>query len=277
MKMSEFESLMNLWWSFSFSDRVENFRWERALKVELRSTFWLTRCSADWVSWRSIDRSTWRCFALKFNRSPCSWLIFFSSSSFLSKATSSCFTLFLWSSCMRSQCSLSCRVKSRWLWSSFSILMTSLSWLLTQWNSCSLMFMFHAMTAFSASTEAWMSRSETLLLTVLLSRRVVRDSTDSTSRVMMREDRSCWDKSRWEIDVLNWCFLMSENSKNFLWISDNNWVLYSKNFLQIEWWKMSVESKNFLRSKMMMQIWRISCKFFLLNRLFCIIYSSIAE
>ncbi len=54
---------------------------------------------------------------------------------------------------------------------------------------------------------------------------------------MMKEDRSCWDKSKWEIDVLNWCFLMSENSKNLLWISDNNWVLYSKNFLQIEWWK----------------------------------------
>ncbi len=88
------------------------------------------------------------------------------------------------------------------------------------------------MTAFSASTEALMSRSETLLLTVLLSRRVVRDSTDSTSRVMMREGRSCWDKSRWKIDVL-----MNENSMNFLWISDNNWVLYSKNFLQIEWWK----------------------------------------
>ncbi len=214
--MNEFESLMNLWWSFSFSlsDRVEDSRWKRA-------SFWLTRCSADWVSWRDIDRSAWRCFALKFNRSPCSWLIFFSSSSFLSKVTSSCFALFLWSSCTRSQCSLSCRVKSRWLRSSFSILITSLSWLLIQWNSCFLMFMFHAMTAFSASTEASMSRSETLLLTVLLSRRFVQDSTDLTSRVMMREDRSCWNKSRWEIDVLNWCFLMSENSKNFLWISGN--------------------------------------------------------
>ncbi len=53
------------------------------------------------------------------------------------------------------------------------------------------MFMFHAMTAFSASTEASVSRSETLLLTVLLSRRVVQDSTDLTSRVMMREGRSC--------------------------------------------------------------------------------------
>ncbi len=78
------------------------------------------------------------------------------------------------------------------------------------------MFMFHEMSAFSASTEALMSRSETLLLTVLLSRRVVQDSTDSTSCIMMREDRSCWDKSKWKIDVLNWCFLMSENSKNFL-------------------------------------------------------------
>ncbi len=191
MKMSEFKSLMNLWWSFSFSlsDKVEDSRWER-------TSFWLTRCSANWVSWRSIDWSAWRCFALKFNHSSCSWLIFFSSSSFLLKATFNCFTLFLWSSYTRSQCSLSCKVKSCWLWSSFSILMTSLNWLLTQWNSCSSMFIFHAMTAFSASTEASMSRSETLLLTVLLSRRVVEDSTDSTLHVMMREDRSCWDKSK---------------------------------------------------------------------------------
>jgi len=143
-------------------------------------------------------------------------LIFFSSSSFLSKVTFSCFTLFLWSSCMRSQCSLSCKVKSCWLRSSFSILMTSLSWLLTQWNSCSLMFMFHTMITFSASTEALMNRSETLLLTVLLSRWVVQVSTDLTLCIMMKEDRSCWDKSKWKIDVLNWCFLMSENSKNFL-------------------------------------------------------------
>ncbi len=95
--------------------------------------------------------------------------------------------------------------------------------------------MFHEMTAFSASAEALMSESETLLLTVLLSRRVVQNSTDLTLHVMMREGRSCWDKNRWKIDVLNWCFLMSENY--FLWISGNNWVLYSKNFLQIEWWK----------------------------------------
>ncbi len=97
--------------------------------------------------------------------------------------------------------------------------------------------MFHEVSAFSASTEALMNRSETLLLTVLLSRWVVQDSTDLISCIMMKEDKSCWDKSKWEIDVLNWCFLMSENSKNFLWISDNNWMLYSKNFLQIEWWK----------------------------------------
>jgi len=108
MKMSEFESLMNLWWSFSLSDRVEDSRREW-------TSFWLTRCSADWVSWRDIDWSAWCCFALKFNHSSCNWLIFFSSSSFLSKATSSCFAFFLWSSFMRSQCSLSCRIKSHWL------------------------------------------------------------------------------------------------------------------------------------------------------------------
>ena len=230
MKMSEFKSLMNLWWSFSLSDRVEDSRWKWA-------SFWLTCCSADWVSWQDINQSAWCCFTLKFNHSSCNWLIFFFSSSFLSKVTSSCFAFFLWSSFTKRQCLLSFRVKSCWLQSLFSILMTSLSWLLIQWNSCSSMFMFHEMTAFSASTEALMSRSETLLLTVLLSRRVVWDSTDLTSHVMMKEYRSCWDKSRWEIDVLNWCFLMSENSKNFLWISDNNWVLYLKNFLRIEWWK----------------------------------------
>ncbi len=55
--------------------------------------------------------------------------------------------------------------------------------------------MFHEMTAFSTLTEALMNRSETLLLTVLLSRQVVQDSTDSTLHVMMREDKSCWDKN----------------------------------------------------------------------------------
>ncbi len=99
------------------------------------------------------------------------------------------------------------------------------------------MFMFHAMTAFSTSTEILMSRSETLLLTVLLSRWVVQDSTDSTSHIMMKKDRSSWDKNKWEINVLNWCFLISKNSKNLLWISNNNWMLYLKNFLQIKWWK----------------------------------------
>ncbi len=110
MKMSEFESLMKLWWSFSFllSDKVEDSHWERA-------SFWLTCYSADWVSWRGINRSAWRCFALKFNHSPCNWLIFFFNSSFLSKVTFSCFAFFLWLSCTRSQCSLSCKVKSRWL------------------------------------------------------------------------------------------------------------------------------------------------------------------
>jgi len=93
---------------------------------------------------------------------------------------------------------------------------------LTQWNSCFSMFMFHEMTAFSASTEALMSRSEILLLTMLLSRWVVWNSTDLTSHIIMKEDISCWDKSKWKINVLNWCFLMSENSKNLLWISNNN-------------------------------------------------------
>ncbi len=74
--------------------------------------------------------------------------------------------------------------------------MTSSNWLLTQWNSCSLMFMFHEMSAFSTSTKASISRSETLLLTMLLNRWVVQDLTDLTSCIMMKEDKSCWDKSK---------------------------------------------------------------------------------
>ncbi len=140
MKMSEFKSLMNLWWLFLFSDRIEDSHWEWVSKVKLCSTseqqieteivkasFWLTCYSADWVSWWSINWSAWRCFALKFNHSSCNWLIFFSSSSFLSKVTFSCFTFFLWLSCIRSQCSLSCKVKSHWLQNSFSILITLLN------------------------------------------------------------------------------------------------------------------------------------------------------
>ncbi len=65
------------------------------------------------------------------------------------------------------------------------------------------MFMFHAMITFSALTEALISRSETLLLTMLLSRWVVQDSTDLMLYIMMKEDKSCWDKSKWEINVLN--------------------------------------------------------------------------
>ncbi len=224
MKMSEFESLMNLWWSFSLSNRVNDSHelrehWSTSEIDEI--SFWLTRCSTDWVSWRDIDRSTWRCFALKFNRSSCSWLIFFSSSSFLSKATSSCFAFFLWLSCTRSQCSLSCRVRSRWLRSSFSISIIWSSWFAIHWHNCFLFFMSHDVVASSISTEALMSRSETLLLTVLLSRRAVQDSTDSTSCVMMIVDRSCWDKDRWEIDVLIWC-KFKEALVNFLIIADCN-------------------------------------------------------
>ncbi len=47
------------------------------------------------------------------------------------------------------------------------------------------MFMFHNVIAFSASVKTLMSRNKTFLLTVLLSRRAVRDLTNSASRVIM--------------------------------------------------------------------------------------------
>ena len=83
--------------------------------------------------------------------------------------------------------------------------------------------MFHEMTAFSASTEALMSRSETLLLTMLLSRWVVQDSTDLTSHIIWEKievvEIKVDERLMFWIDVF---FLISENSKNFLWISSNN-------------------------------------------------------
>ncbi len=216
--------MIDLWWSFSLSNRVNDSHelQERWLTSKINEiSFWLTWCSTDWVSWRDINQSAWRCFALKFNHSLCNWLIFSSSSLFFLKATSSCFALFLWSSCTRIQCSLSCKVRSRWLQSLFSILIIWLSWFATHWHNCFLFFMFHDVVASLISTETLMSRSETFLLTMLLSRRAVRDSTDSTSRVMMIVGRSCWDKDRWEIDVLIWC-KFKEAFVNFLIIADCN-------------------------------------------------------
>ncbi len=236
MKIDEFENLIDLWWSFSLLNRVNDFRelQERWSTSEINEiSFWLTQCSTDWVSWWDINQSAWRCFALKFNRSLCSWLIFSSNSSFFSKATSSYFALFLWSSCTRIQCSLSCKVRSRWLWSLFSISIIWSSWFATHWHNCFLFFMFHDVVASSASTETSMSRSETLLLTVFLNRWAVQDSTDLTLHVMMIVGRSCWDKDRWEIDVLIWC-KFKEALVNFLIIAD---CIYLKNFLRIEWWK----------------------------------------
>ena len=46
------------------------------------------------------------------------------------------------------------------------------------------------MTAFSASTEALMSKSETFLLIMLLSKQIVQDSTDLMLYIMMRKDKS---------------------------------------------------------------------------------------
>ena len=224
MKIDEFENLIDLWWSFSLSNKVNDSHelWKHWSTSEINEvSFWLTQCSTDWISWQNINWSAWCCFALKFNCSLCNWLIFIFNSSFFSKVTFNYFALFLWSSCMRIQCLLSCKVKSCWLQSSFSILIIWLSWFATHWHNCFLFFMFHDVVASSALTEASMSRSETLLLTMLLSRWAVQSLTDSTSCVMMIVDKSCWDKNRWEIDVLIWC-KFKEALVNFLIIVDCN-------------------------------------------------------
>ncbi len=49
------------------------------------------------------------------------------------------------------------------------------------------MFIFHNVIAFSASIKTLMNKRETLLLTVFLNRRAVRDLINSVSRVIIRK------------------------------------------------------------------------------------------
>jgi len=132
----------------------------------------------------------------------CNWLIFSFNSSFFSKINFNCFAFFLWLFYIKIQYLLSCKIRFHWLQNSFNILIIWLSWLAIHWYNYFLFFMFHDVVTSSISTETLMSKSETFLLIMLLNRWVVQNLIDLTSCIMMIVDKSCWDKNKWEIDVL---------------------------------------------------------------------------
>ncbi len=149
-----------------------------------------------WDRWFVVDRDSvdcrdrsWsaeRCFSLSFNIVSCSRVLISSRVFIVVQLISSCFSLWICSTCRTIQCSLHFRVMSRWSLNSSNILIISFDWSRDHWRSCSSILMFYEISTFLASVETSKDSKETHLFAVLLSKRAVRDSTDSKSRAMMR-------------------------------------------------------------------------------------------
>ncbi len=150
-----------------------------------------------WDKWFVVNRDSincwdrsWsaeRCFSLSFNIVSHNWMLISFRVFMIVRLISSCFSLWICSTCRTIQCSLHFKVMSRWFLSSSNILMISFNWSRTHWRSCFLILMFHEIATFWDSAETSKERRKTQLFAVLLSRRAVRDSTDSESRVIVKE------------------------------------------------------------------------------------------
>jgi len=174
MNIDEFKNLKNLWWSLL--NRVNDSRRVR-FSIEAR----------DFVDCRDRDWFAERCFFLRLNTFFYSLAIVSSWVSIVVWLISSSSSLLMWLTCRSIHCSLSFKVMSRWSLSSISILMISSDWSIVHWRSCWLMLMYHKIATFWDFAEASKEIRKTRLLTVLLSRRAVHDSTDSESCVIVRE------------------------------------------------------------------------------------------
>ncbi len=184
MNTDEFENLKDLWWSLL--NRVNDSRrvW---FSIDWRDRdFVETRGSVDWRDW---DWFAERCFFFRLKTFSHSSTIVSSWVSIVIWLISSSSSLLMWSTWTSIHCSLSFKVMSRWSLSSISILMISSDWSIAHWRSCWLVLMFHEVATFWDFAEASKEIRETRLLAVLLSRRAVRDSTDSESRVIVRNWR----------------------------------------------------------------------------------------
>ncbi len=184
MNTDEFENLKDLWWSLL--NRVNNSR-QVWFSIDWRDRDFIE--TRDSVDWRDRDWFAERCFFFRLKTFSCSsmivsswvfiviWLIFSSSS------------LLMWLTWTSIHCLLSFKVMSCWSLSSISILIISSDWSIVHWRSCWLMLMFHEIATFWDFAEASKEIRKTRLLAVLLSRRAVHDSTDSESRVIVKDWR----------------------------------------------------------------------------------------
>ncbi len=143
----------------------------------------------DSVDWRDQSWFAERCFFFRLKTFSCSLMIVSSWVSIVIWLISSSSSFLMWSTWTSIHCSLSFKVMSRWSLSSISILMILSDWSIAHWQSCWLMLMSHEIATFWDLAEASKEIRKTRLLTVLLSRRAVRDSTDSESCVIMKKIR----------------------------------------------------------------------------------------
>ena len=140
----------------------------------------------DSVDCRDWDWSAEHCFSLSFNIVSHSRVLVSSRVFIVVRLISSCFSLWVCSTCRTIQCSLHFKVMFRWFLSSFNILMISFKWSIAHWRSCSSILMFYEIATFWDSAEALKERRKTRLFAMLLSRRIIQDSTDSKLHVIMR-------------------------------------------------------------------------------------------
>ena len=166
--------------------------------VDISRRVWFSIEACDsiscWDRWFIVNRDSvdcWDrdCFSLSFNIFSRSRVLVSSRMFIDARLISSCFSLLICSICRTIQCSLHFKVMFRWSLNSSNILMILFNWSRTHWRSCSSILMFHEIATFWDSAEALKERRKTHLFAVLLSRRVVQDSTDSKLHVMMRDWR----------------------------------------------------------------------------------------
>ncbi len=176
MNINKSKNLKNLWWSLS--NRVNDSR---------RVWFSIDWRDRDFIDWRDRDWFTERCLFFRLKTFSCRSMIISSWMFIVIWLISSSSSLLMWLTWTLIHYSLSFKVMSRWALSSISILMISSDWSIAHWQSCWLMLMSHEIATFWDFVEASTEIRKTYLLAVLLSRRAVRDSTDSELHVIVKK------------------------------------------------------------------------------------------
>ncbi len=184
MNTDEFKNLKDLWWSLL--NKVNNLR-QVWFSIDWRDKdFIKTWDSVNWWDW---DWFAERCLFFRLKTFSRSLMIVSSWVSIVIWLIFSLLSLLMWSTWTLIHCLWSFKVMFRWSFSSISILMISSDWLIAHWRSCWFMLMSHEIATFWDFAEALKEIRKTRLLAMLLSRWAVRDSTDSKSRVIVRNWR----------------------------------------------------------------------------------------